>query len=143
MFIDPSGRIHICFVGKNDSTDQYDLLYTRADSASGDFSAPVVVASFPDPINDAYAAFNTYNGYPVIGMVFETGGQIRTVLCARADGAIFLPSHQITQDGTNNADCDIWFVQSPGYKYDALIVFETGDQPARRVVLQNADVKTL
>jgi hypothetical protein len=143
MFVDPSGRIHICFVGKNDATGHYDLLYTRADSIDAEFIPPVTVTTSADPINDGHIVFNVFNGYPVVGITFETHGQIFTDLCARDDGTIFLPIHQITADGTNNEDCDIWFVHSPTYTFNSLIVFETGTQPDRRVVLQNADVKTL
>jgi hypothetical protein len=143
MFVDSTGRVHICFVGLNQSTGLYDLLYTRADSPDDPFMPPVVAATSADPINDAHICFQVYDEYPVVGIVFETGRQIRSVLCAREDGTIFLPYQQMTEDGSFNADCDFWFTLSATYKYDSLIVYDTREEPSRRIVLQNANVGTL
>ena len=100
LYIDATGIFHICYTRLNTTSGNYELVYTKDDSAFDDPTEQVVV-QYSSAINDAQLSIGDKFGHQVIVFIYENNKSI--YLLTLVDGNPIGPPEQI---GNNSDDID-------------------------------------
>jgi hypothetical protein len=97
LFIDDSDIFHICYTRYNLSTSNFELVYTKDDSAF-DNPTEVIIAESTDPINDGHISIGEKFDKEVVVFGYETGNSI--YLATLVGGELIGDPEEI--DGSND-----------------------------------------
>jgi hypothetical protein len=140
LAVDPDGRLHLCFVGRNTASSQYELRYARRET-DGTWGESIQAISSSDDISDAHIDFAEVNDLEVLLVAYETEGQVRYVLSPSA-GLAFLPPGEISPASETAYDPDI-IVTDPPYNFDTVCFYAFDDGTGSGdIAWVNADFET-